>query len=30
LSNGALNAIAIAAAVVGGLVLFVYFFGGWK
>jgi hypothetical protein len=25
-----LNAIAIAAAVVGGLVLFLYFFGNWK
>lgn len=25
-----LNAIAIAAAVVGGLVLFLYFFGSWK
>jgi hypothetical protein len=25
-----LNAIAIAAAVVGGIVLFLYFFGSWK
>jgi hypothetical protein len=25
-----LNAIAIAAAVVGGLVLLLYFFGSWK